>query len=241
MGQGLPVLYSFRRCPYAMRARLAIQSAGFQTEIREVVLRDKPAAMIKVSPKATVPVLVLADGTVIDESLDVMLHVLSVDDPLGWLSPGGATRADLLALVRDCDGAFKKALDRYKYPNRYEDDEGGCDPLYWRDQAMQFLHGLALRLQESGGDWLFGERSSLADYAILPFLRQFANVKRDWFDDYCDEQAASGQVEWALLKTWLEAFLESPLFLSVMPKLPQWHAGDDQTIFPLLLHNHQIY
>lgn len=234
---GLPVFYSFRRCPYAMRARLAVAVSGMETQLREVVLRDKPAAMLAVSPKATVPVLVLPDGQVLEESLDVMLHALQHHgDPEGWLSPETGDLQQMLALIAAADDGFKKALDRYKYPNRYHTDEMPCDPLEWRQKAVDFLQVLANRLTESkqqqGDAFLFGSRPVLADFAILPFLRQFANVDRVWFDEYCAQQAGQGLHEWALLKGWLDGFLTSEQFLSIMPKVAQWQPDDPVTIFP---------
>jgi len=209
-------LYSFRRCPYAMRARLAIAIAGVVVTLREVVLRDKPAHMLEISPKGTVPVLMLDDGTVIDESLNVMLWALTQSDPDGWLKPEEGTLEDMLALIADCDGDFKHHLDRFKYATRYED----VDPLSHRREAEAFLAMLEARLQDGG--WLFGGRPCLADYAILPFIRQFASVDRGWF----------GGAPYPALQAWLAAFTEGALFQSVMKKYPQWHPGDREVRFP---------
>lgn len=214
----LPVLYSFRRCPYAMRARLAIQSAGLQCRLREVVLRDKPQEMLDASPKATVPVLVLQNGAVIDESLDVMLHALGQNDPEGWLSPDEGSRAEMLDLIAACDGPFKHHLDRYKYANRYE-DEGAVSEDH-RKAGSAFLETLNSRL--SSRAQLFGERVSLADMAVIPFIRQFANTDRTWFD-------ASPYPD---LKAWLAAHLASSRFKSIMPKFDQWKTGDEEPVFP---------
>lgn len=216
MSQDTPILYSFRRCPYAMRARLAIAKAGVQTRLREVVLRDKPAHMLEISPKGTVPVLMLADSTVIDESLDVMLWALRQHDPDGWLSPAEGTQDDMMALIARNDGDFKHHLDRFKYATRYDD----VDPLEHRTGAEVFLQELEERLAEGG--WLFGNRASLADYAVLPFVRQFSGVDRAWFD--CAPYPA--------LRRWLTSFTEGDFFRSVMKKYPQWHAGDDEAVFP---------
>ena len=212
----LPLLYSFRRCPYAMRARLALWKAGVSCELREVVLRDKPPSLLEYSPKATVPVLVLDDGTVIDESLDVMLWALKGSDPDGWLTPESGDVEAMCALIAVNDNDFKGHLDRYKYPNRYED----VDPLHHRAEAERFLADLDGRLREHA--YLFGPEPSLADWAIGPFIRQFANTNRAWFDE----------TPYEALKAWLERFLESPLFQSVMSKYPQWHAGDEPTKVP---------
>ena len=213
-----PVLYSFRRCPYAMRARLAIQSAGLQCRLREVVLRDKPQEMLDASPKGTVPVLVLEDGRVVDESLDVMLHALGQNDPESWLSPVEGSRAEMMDLIAACDGPFKHHLDRYKYTNRYE-DEGAVSEDH-RKAGSAFLETLDARL--SSRTQLFGERVSLADMAVMPFIRQFANTDRAWFD-------AS---PYPTLKAWLAAHLKSERFKSIMPKFDQWKTGDEEPVFP---------
>lgn len=211
-----PILYSFRRCPYAMRARLAIASSGFKVRLREVVLRDKPPEMIEISPKATVPVLVLDDGTVIDESLDIALHVLVKSDPEHLLMPEGAMLTDIMDLISDNDGPFKTSLDHYKYPNRYEDVDAGEA----RDNASEYLHRLDERLRDNNG-YLFGARISFADIAIFPFVRQFANVDIDWFKAQ----------DWADLIIALENFTTSDSFLSIMQKYEKWTPGSDVVIF----------
>lgn len=211
----LPVLYSFRRCPYAMRARLALAASGQQCELREVVLRDKPAALIEASPKGTVPVLVLPDGRVIDQSLDIMLWALSRHDPQGWLAPQNGDMEQMLALIAQCDGDFKHGLDRYKYPDRY----AGVDPIAHREACARWLVELDARLCESA--YLFGERYALADAAILPFVRQFAQVDRGWFD----------LQPWAALRAWLERWLESERFQAIMEKYPPWD-GKAGVAFP---------
>ena len=211
-----PILYSFRRCPYAMRARLAIASAGLECRLREVVLRDKPDAMLEASPKGTVPVLVLSDGTVIDESLDVMLHALRANDPEGWLRPDTGMLADMLALIAENDSGFKHHLDRYKYAARYEN----ADFELHRAEGGAFLE--ALDRQLAAQTQLFGARISLADMAIMPFVRQFANTDRGWFDAQ----------PWPHLQRWLSTHLESQRFKAIMPKFPQWKPGDEEPLFP---------
>ena len=196
-----PILYSFRRCPYAIRARLALAVSETAVEHREVRLRDKPAEMLAVSPKGTVPVLVLPDGRVIDESLDIMRWALARHDPEDWLA------GDDAALIAANDGAFKHHLDRYKYPERYPAD--GVDH---RAAALAILQGLAARLGEHA--CLGGTRFGLADAAILPFVRQFAAVDPDWF-------AAQ---DLALVQHWLATFLASPRFAAVMVAHTPWHA-----------------
>ncbi len=194
-----PILYSFRRCPYAMRARLALAVSGVAYELREVRLSNKPAAMLAASPKGSVPVLRLPDGTVIDESLDVMRWALSICDPEEWLA------RDDRALIATNDGAFKHDLDRYKYPQRY-----GSDALAHRESGLAFLRELDRRLAADGQ--LCGPRRGLADAAIVPFVRQFAGVDQDWF---AVQPLAS-------LKIWLEGHLASALFDAVMVRRPQW-------------------
>ena len=204
-----PILYSFRRCPYAMRARLALAASQTEVEHREILLRDKPAAMLEASAKGTVPVLVLPDGTVIDESLDVMLWALGRNDPDNWLEHG----EEALQLIARADGPFKHDLDRYKYgTSRYE----GADALQHRASGLTFLNDLNARLSESAQ--LFGESMSLADAAIFPFVRQFANTDRDWFD----------ALELPCLQAWLARHLKSPLFASVMTKHNLWKPAEDR-------------
>ncbi|WP_323761019.1 glutathione S-transferase [Maricaulis sp.] len=197
-----PILYSFRRCPYAMRARLALDVSGIQLEHREILLRDKPQAMLDASPKGTVPVLVLDDGRVIDESLDVMRWALDAHDPETWLAGLDAS----LDLIATCDGEFKPHLDRYKYATRYDD----ADPLEHRAAASVFLTRLDARLTRHRG--LTEATDRLADFAIYPFVRQFANTDRDWFD----------RQDWPALKAWLARHLESARFVRVMEKHPLW-------------------
>lgn len=206
-----PVLYSFRRCPYAMRARMALMISACPVYLREVVLRDKPADMIAVSPKATVPVLVLSDGQVIDESLAIMHWALEQNDPENWLVRG----EEQSLVITEADDQFKYHLDRYKYPNRYED----VDPLEHRAAALVFLQRLEQCITKSGH--LFGSRSSLADHAIFPFVRQFANHDREWFDVQ----------PLPALQKWLADHLSSPLFQTTMTKYPQWKRGDQELLF----------
>lgn len=199
-------LYSFRRCPYAMRARMALAVSGLEVRVREVVLRDKPPEMLAASPKGTVPVLVTADGTVIDESLDVMRWALAQNDPEGWLEADAAETARLIALN---DGLFKSALDRFKYPDRH----AGA-PEDAREEGMALLSGLSERIAGNGGQ-LFGARPTLADIAIFPFVRQFAAV-----DPNSWTSAAP-----PALQRWLDGHTASPRFAAIMAKLPRWQAG----------------
>lgn len=199
-----PILYSFRRCPYAMRARMAVAKAGISYELREVLLRDKPAAMLDLSAKGTVPVLQV-DDLVLDESLDIMLWALKQADPDGWLQCPDAAHD----LIRLCDDDFKVWLDRYKYNDREPD----WTLAQTRGEGERFLAALEGQLAAEG-DWLYG-RLGLADVAIFPFIRQFAFVDKGWFD----------QSEYERLKGWLASLLESKLFLKVMFKHKPWQPG----------------
>lgn len=212
-----PILYSFRRCPYAMRARMGILAADVPVELREVVLREKPADMLAASAKGTVPVLVLPDGQdgrrVIDESLDVMHWALALSDPDGWLDADSKVTAELIA---DNDGPFKHHLDRFKYATRYE----GADPMEHRAAAEPYLQALDERLRATAH--LMGDRISLADIAIFPFVRQFANAAGDWMK----------QTRFEALNRWLDHHVSSDLFKAVMKKYPQWQPGRPGVAFP---------
>lgn len=211
-----PILYSFRRCPYAMRARLAIASSGLAVNLREVVLRDKPSEMLEASPKGTVPVLVFPDGRVVDESLDIVEWALASRDQEGLRDYSEAVLEEMRELISQSDGPFKNALDRFKYPDRYEDGER----LKQRDLGAKFIEKLDALLVDQ--PFLFGGRISHADIAILPFVRQFAHVDRDWF----------WSQDWENVIRWLDAFLESSRFKAIMPKYPQWKSGDESIPFP---------
>ncbi|BEU96391.1 glutathione S-transferase [Acidovorax sp. DW039] len=212
----LPILYSFRRCPYAMRARLALAVSGQACELREVVLRNKPQALLQASPKGTVPVLVLPSGQVLEQSLDIMHWALALHDPERWLQPSRGTVADMLALVAQCDGPFKHALDRCKYPSRYP----GADVEAERTAATAWLGQLNDGLATT--PYLFGHHASLADMAIAPFVRQYAGI---------DAEAWAAQ-PWPHLQAWLEQFQGSALLASVMDKFPPWEEGTAGVEFP---------
>jgi glutathione S-transferase len=206
----LPVLYSFRRCPYAMRARMAIAVSGVRVELREVVLREKPPELVEASAKATVPVLVLPDSEVIDESLDIMHWALRQNDPGNWLA------AEDKGLIEQNDTSFKSALDRYKYPHRYGLEHG----IAYRDAGVAILSQLDERLSEHA--FLSGNARGLTDIAIFPFIRQFAATEQSWFD-------AQPLPD---LRRWLDHHLTSDLFASIMYRNPRWQTGDSPTIFP---------
>ncbi len=204
------ILYSFRCCPYAMRARMAIAVSGVGVELREVVLRDKPAEMLEASPKGTVPVLVLTDGRVIDESLDIMHWALRQNDPEDWLA------GDDAELITVNDGPFKAALDRYKYPHRYDI----VDPEPHRMEGWTILSNLNERLTHHA--YLAGDKPGFADIAIFPFVRQFAATDPIWFDGQAAEP----------LKRWVVALTTSSLFETIMRRAPKWQTGDPEVIFP---------
>jgi glutathione S-transferase len=200
----VPVLYSFRRCPYAMRARLALLVSGQMVELREVSLKQKPPELLQASPKATVPVLVFADGQVLDQSLDIMLWALKQHDPEKWLMGNSDSLKTMLDWVARCDGDFKPQLDRYKYPHRF----GLNDATPARLSGAIFLNALNVELLKYPN--LMGERLSLADMAIAPFVRQFAHTDPLWF----------AQQDWPALQHWLCRFEASTLFAEIMKKQP---------------------
>jgi len=206
---GLPVLWSFRRCPFAMRARMALSMSGQRVELREIILRDKPAEMLAASPKGTVPVLVEGE-TVVDESRAVMDWALARNDPENWLKKRDP------ALIDACDGDFKHHLDRYKYASRYE----GADVGHHRTDAMAFIEALDARL--AGADFLHGPARGYTDIAIFPFIRQFRIADPDWFDTAPVPHA----------RRWLKTLMETDLFTSVMQKYPLWKDSGEAFVFP---------
>jgi UPF0176 protein len=209
-----PILWSFRRCPYAIRARLALKASGIAVTLREVVLRDKPAAFVAVSSKATVPVLQLSDGRVLDQSLDIMRWALSANDPHGWLRVD--EEAAVQTLVTLNDGAFKRALDRYKYAPRHPERPATS----YRDEAVDVLLApLEHRLQAQR--FLLRDTPSLADMAILPFVRQFAAVDAAWF----------AGAPLPRLRAWTAGLAASPQFDAVMVKFEAWRPGDADVLF----------
>lgn len=221
-----PVLYTFRRCPYAMRARLALAISGIAYEPREITLKNKPLPMLLASPKGTVPVLVLIEGTVIEESLGIMQWALQQHDPEDWWRADRASQNDMLSLIADNDGPFKHHLDRYKYPNRFHavtpnlssETLASSEALIGfandhRTEAALWVFRLNKRLQQtSAPQWLLGQKCSLADMAVLPFVRQFAHTDATWF-------AAQ---PWPAVVAWLARFEASPLFDQIMEKHPPW-------------------
>lgn len=209
----LPVLYSFRRCPYAIRARLAINVGNIKVELREVKLADKPKELIACSPKGTVPVLQLTDGTIIDESKDIMLWALKEKDPNNWLVSGTVEKQETNRLIDINDNEFKQYLDHYKYADRFPDQT----MEYYRQQGEFFLQLLEKKLNQT--KYFISDTISLADMAILPFIRQFAYVDKDWFD----------QTDYKKLQAWLNYFLNTSIFKKTMEKQPVWENVKDNS------------
>ena len=224
----LPILWSFRRCPYAMRARLAIQSSGCKVLLREILLNDKPEDFIADSAKATVPVLRLPSGEVIDESLDVMNWALAQNDPEDWREILTTAPTDSQAFLDECDGRFKSALDRYKYASRYvkspEDngtEEASIDAaLHHRSIGVEFLLRINAKLQEQ--PYLSGPKQGFLDFACLPFIRQFRIADPEWFDDQ----------DWPHLHPWLQEFLQSERFAAIMKKHEPWKDTGGEGLWP---------
>lgn len=218
----LPILYSFRRCPYAMRARLAVMSSGIQCELREVVLRNKPAALLAASPKATVPVLITAQG-VVEESLEIMRWALEQSDPNNYWPDHEGLRATSLSLIQRNDVDFKLALDRYKYPDRNQHqvdfDTAHAYALKYRQLGAQILADLNQRIAQHG--YILSAQAGLVDLALMPFVRQFAHTDKDWF----------AKQDWPALQQWLDQWLDSPLMQSVMHKYAPWEEGAEPVLF----------
>ncbi len=208
-----PILYSFRRCPYAMRARLAIVAADITVVLREIELRNKPQSLLTASPKATVPVLILADGSVIDQSLDIMVWALNNKDPLNWLNTWNSPQNQSLLTCNDNE--FKHYLDRYKYADRYPDHSAH----YYREQGALFLTALEYRLQQSA--YLSGIEWGAIDAAIAPFVRQFSAVDASWFT----------HAPYPALREWLQSFVDSALFKTVMSPYPTWLPDSTPVLF----------
>ena len=209
----LPILYSFRRCPYAMRARMAIHISGQRCELREVLLRDKPPSMLEYSAKGTVPVLILQDGKVIDESLDVIDWALNLNDPDDWQRSKDKEKTK--ELIKINDGEFKYHLDRYKYSKRYDNE----DPEFHRKKCLKFIELINNELNNS--EYIFDDNISYADIVLLPFIRQFRIADIEWFDS----------LPYDNLKKWLSSFLNSSLLNSIMKKYDLWKEGDKSIVF----------
>ncbi|NQY34141.1 MAG: glutathione S-transferase [Alteromonadaceae bacterium] len=211
-----PILYSLRNCPYAMRARIAIFKARQQVQLRDVILSNKPAQMIAVSPKGTVPVLVVEQTTVIDESLDIMLWALGKSDHDDLLqSHDPSALVNMLKLIARFDNEFKVCLEKYKCAKRYHEDTiTEC-----RQACEVYVQSLEQRLSEH--DFIFSAKESLVDLALLSFIRQFARVERQWYL----------QSPYPKLRQWLNNYLQSPMFTKVMSKYPLWHENHEAVFF----------
>ena len=214
-----PCLYSFRRCPYAMRARLGILFAELQVELREITLKNKPPQMLAISPKGTVPVLQLLDGTVIEESREIMIWALAQRDSQGLLN--AETLLEANALIDKNDNEFKYWLDRYKYADRHIE----MSQTEYRQKGEAFLQLLEELLTKN--PYLLGKSVTLADIGIVPFVRQFAHVDRDIFYS----------LPYPNLQRWLQDWLQHPLFLQAMTKFQPWQEKDDVVVFPAAFIN----
>lgn len=197
-----------------MRARLAIRYAGQTVELREVALRSKPAELLAISPKGTVPVLQLPDGTVLEQSLDIMRWACSQADPQHWLAPSLSDAGQRWLITND--GPFKQLLDRYKYADRYPDQPAQA----YRDQAVALMLA-PMNQQLAQTSYLLGDAPCLVDMALMPFVRQFAQVDVAWFE----------QAPLPALQRWLHTLLAQPLFDQVMGKYEVWLAGQDPVLF----------
>lgn len=214
MTDSLHRLYSFRRCPYAMRARLGLLFAQLPVELREIVLKNKPPQMLAISPKGTVPVLQLTNGTVIEESCDIMMWALAQNDPQGLLDTVVLSQAN--ALIAQNDNKFKHWLDRYKYADRHPE----MTQTEYRQRGEVFLQTLEALLTKNR--YLLGDNVTIADIGIMPFVRQFAHVDRDTFYS----------LPYPKLQQWLQNWLDHPLFLQAMVKFEPWQEEDEMVVFP---------
>ena len=205
-----PILYTFRRCPYAMRARFAIRSSKIKVEIREIKLKEKPSEFLNLSPKGTVPVLITNSGEVLEESLDIIYWALNKNDPHKWLAKGKLENRDIIKLLDDLENKFKPNLDKYKYPSRFS----GVDQYFHRDKNLCFLKKLNSYLENNKS--LNCEHLSLLDYAIFPFVRQFRNVDQEWFE----------KLNFIFLNKWINQIIDSKDFSSIMKKFKKWEPND---------------
>jgi len=214
MNTSLPRLYSFRRCPYAIRARLGLIFAELPVELREITLKNKPEQMLAISPKGTVPVLQLSDESVIEESAEIMMWALEQNDPQGLLDEKISSQAN--ALIAQNDNEFKQWLDRYKYADRHPE----MTQIEYRQKGEIFLQDLEALLTKN--TYLLGNSVTVADIGIMPFVRQFAHVDRDIFYS----------LPYPKLQMWLQHWLEHPLFVQAMTKFQPWQEGDEVVVFP---------
>lgn len=214
MNASLPRLYTFRRCPYAMRARLALLFAKVPVELREITLKNKPEHMLAISPKGTVPVLQITEETVIEESLEIMMWALKQADPQGLLDNKSQFQAK--SLIEQNDNEFKQWLDRYKYADRHPE----MTQSEYREKGEVFLQVLESLLTDN--IYLLRDNPTIADIGIMPFVRQFAHVDREVFYN----------LPYPNLQRWLQHWLEHPLFVQAMTKFQPWQEGDEVVVFP---------
>jgi len=214
MNASLPRLYTFRRCPYAMRARLALLFAKAPVELREITLKNKPEHMLAISPKGTVPVLQITEETTIEESLEIMMWALKQADPQGLLDNKSQFQAK--SLIEQNDNEFKQWLDRYKYADRHPE----MTQSEYREKGEVFLQVLESLLTDN--IYLLGDNPTIADIGIMPFVRQFAHVDREVFYN----------LPYPNLQRWLQHWLEHLLFVQAMTKFQPWQEGDEVVVFP---------
>ena len=205
-----PVLYSFRRCPYCMRAHMGLKKSGLKIELREVDLKKMPDEILKVSPKATVPVLVLPDEKVFDESWDILKWALAQKDPDNWLGENKQFLLDAEMLVETNDFSFKSDLDHYKYADRFP--EHSVD--HYRQACEEFIEELETML--SVNNFLVTDQLTIADIAVFPFVRQFSLVDKNWFE----------QSPYKNVQRWLESLITTTLFQNIFQKHNNWQDGD---------------
>ena len=210
LGKDVPILYSFRRCPYAIRARWALLSSNIEVELREVILKDKPHEFLKASNSGTVPCLQLKDQ-IIDEIIDIMIWALRKNDPEGWLD----MPAEGYRLIDEVEQKFKPNLDKTKYASRYPQNDSNVS----KNLAIEYLINLDKKIK---GEFFFGEQPKLADVAIFPFVRQFANIDTNWFNEF----------GWQKLQNWLKAFVGSNMFDNSQKKFDKWRPAADPVYFP---------
>ena len=204
-----PVFYSFRRCPYCMRAHMALKYSGVRVELREVDLQNYPPQAREISAKATVPVLHLPDGTVIDESWDILKWALAQNDPDHWLGENNEHALDAEILIETNDFSFKEDLDRYKYADRYPEHS----EEHYREACEEYIAELEDMLSENC--YLLADRLSLADIGVFPFVRQFSLVDKEWFE----------QAPYPLVRQWLNTLIDTELFTDAFQKHELWQQG----------------
>ncbi len=205
-----PVLYSFRRCPYCIRAHMALKYSGIQVELREVDLKNMPEQALKLSQHATVPILVLADGSVMDESWDILKWALKQNDPDNWLGDNNEFLLDAEILIETNDFSFKEDLDHYKYADRFPEHS----KEHYRKAGEEFIGELEEML--ANHQFLLSGRLTLADIGVFPYVRQFSLVDKDWFD----------QSPYSKVKKWLNSLIDCELFQDAFQKHDLWQPGD---------------